>query len=299
VLIVVLAWGCSRPPAGGGGAVSKARSLPLAVAGVRVTDLTAPEERPEGYVMPDVAAWADDELSRAASLRLTKDEAAGAPTISVALLYGVVTSDREASRQPLAGALLTAGAQVNLGLTLPGEPPLIFQAERVGEQALTEADTRGFSGTLSRHLEGLVRATLRQLDRKVALYHGEADAVLATLSSDDDALIEYAATLAGERGFSKAVPRLLHLLSSQNPALRLRAIGALGQLKAPEAVKPLADLAGSAEAPREIAGAVQALGDIGTPEARRYLESLRATTPFDDVRALIERVLGGAPEPSH
>lgn len=293
MLATLLTLACSRAPGADPSARAAEARVPLAVAGVRVTDLTSPDERPEGYALPDVTAWAADELARATSLRLTREPGAGAPSISLALLYGVVTSDRESTRTALAGSVLTAGVQANLAVAVPGEPPLTFQAERIAEQPLTEADAQGFGEALSRQLEGLTRATLRQLDRKVALQHAAEADVIATLSADDDALIEYAATLVGERGLTAGVPRLLALLKSQNPALRLRAIGALGQLRAAEAAGPLAALAGGAESPREIAAAVQALADLDNDEARRYLASVRSTTPFDDVRKLVDQVLGG------
>jgi hypothetical protein len=294
VLLVTLTLAtCAKAPSPTDGAAPTPPAAPglLVVSGVRVTDLTAPDERPEGYVLPDVAAWAEDELARATTLRLAKDSAAGAPAISLALLYGVVSPERQATRDPLAGAVLTAGVQANLGMPVPGEPPLAFQAERLAEQALTEADAAGFGATLSRQLEGLSRAAVRQLDRKVALHRGDQAALIAALDDPDDALVEYAATLVGERGHQGAVPKLLERLKSPTLAVRLRAIGALGQLKAVAAVAPLADLAGQAKHPREIAAAILGLADIGGPEARRYLEGLRASTPIDDVRKLVDQAL--------
>jgi len=287
--VALVAAGCSKgaPP---GGAPAPTFE-PVAVAGVRVSDLTSPDDRPEGYALPDVAAWATDELSRATSLRLAKPPAGAAPTLSMALLYGVIAPDRQPSRAPLAGAVLTAGVQVNLALAVPGEPPLTFQAERIAEQALTEADAAGFAATLSRLLEGLSRAAVRQLDRKLALHHGDGAALIAALDGDDEALVEYAATLLGERGHAQAGPRLIALLKSTGQGVRMRAIGALGQLKAVDALAPLADLAGGSTNPREIAAAVQALADIGGPDARRYLEGLRASTPFDGVRQVVDQAL--------
>jgi hypothetical protein len=297
VVLVFTALGTSCKGRSPAPTVSPLSAPEIQVSRVVVRDLT--EEASRGsYVLPDLRPTLTKAVPAGSLLRLPK---VGAPTaaqaesktvLHVAVLYGLVSAEGQSILESEAGARITAGVQLNLALVVPGGPSVVLQAERIGDEAIPAAtaieDAHELSTALLRRLS---MSALRALDQRVTISRGSEDVVLAGLDARDAGVQAYAIEQVGERGLASATPRLVKLLANEDAELRLRAIGALGLLRAPVATAPLAKLAGGNEHPREIAAAINALADIGTPEARRYLESVRDTSLFDDVKRLADEAL--------
>jgi HEAT repeat protein len=104
---------------------------------------------------------------------------------------------------------------------------------------------------------------------------GAVPAVLAALSADDATQREVATLVAAEGALSAAAPRLRSLLAGDpEPEVRISAARALGAVGGPDDVAALAAFTESAR-PTELRRAVvQALGELGHPDAEPVLSWL-------------------------
>jgi HEAT repeat protein len=104
---------------------------------------------------------------------------------------------------------------------------------------------------------------------------GAVPAVLAALSADDATQREVATLVAAEGALSAAAPRLRSLLAGDpEPEVRISAARALGAVGGPDDVAALAAFTESAR-PTELRRAVvQALGELGHPDAAPVLSWL-------------------------
>ena len=291
--------GSGGTPGGGssqGSTLSAQAETPLTIARVTVRDLTEEAARAD-FILPDLADVLAKGLPPGSLLRLPDAQDtgstahAGGSTLHVAVLYGLVSADGRTLQNPEEGARVTAGVQLHLALITSGEPAAVLQAERIGEETIGATGQAALHRATTALLHRLAVSALSALDQRVTIRQGGEASALAGLEARDPAVQAYAIEQVGERGYTNATPRLLTLLDGEDGELRLRAIGALGLLKAASATARLADLAGGSEHPREIAAAIHALADIGSPEARRYLKSVRDTSLFDDVKRLVDEAL--------
>lgn len=268
----------------------------LRVSRIAVRDLTVEAERGD-FSLPDLRQVLAKGLPAGSLLRFP-DAAApagrreeGGNALHVAVLYGLISAEGRSLKVAEKGARLTAGVQLHLTLLTPGEPAAILRSERIGEETLPGIEPAQVHEATAALLRRLALSALNALDQRVSIHQGDEASALLGLDARDPGIQAYAIEQVGERGYRGATPQLLKLLDSEDGELRLRAIGALGLLKASEATSRLAALAGGNEHPREIAAAIHALADIGTPDARRYLKSVRDTSLFDDVKRLVDEAL--------
>ena len=290
-------FACKGPVSGQESAPSASPAeAQVLVSQIKIRDLTEEKVR-GGFRLPKLRTVLTEGLPTGSLLRFERPAAGPTPEtnggnrLHVAVLHGLVSKDGHSIHEPEEGARLTAGVQLHLALISPREPARVLQAERIGEEALTSGDKAAVHDATAALLRRLTRSAIRALDQRVTIHQGGEAAALAGLEARDAAVQAYAIEQVGERGYERAIPQLIEIIEGEDPKLRLRAIGSLGLLGASTATAKLAALAGGNERPREIAAAIQALADINTPEARRYLKSVGATSLFEDVRHLVDEAL--------
>jgi hypothetical protein len=293
-LAVALVPACSRRESVP--AVPPAAAAPsgVVVEQVTVEDLTSQADRPQGFALPALEATAREQLGRGSALRMLGAGAAGVPAdLELAVLYALVDEQGKTHAQPGPGVHLSAGVQARLTIRLAGEPERALQAERLGrEPAAQEAGAA--REALAAMLPRLAGEAVALLERQAVVLTGDQAAVVRAINDAEAQVQAFAIEVAGERHLHAAVPSLLELLKRPDRALVAKAIGALGQIGSDTATPALAQLGGG-DQPQESVAAIQALADIGTREAKRYLQAIRDTTPFDDVRREAEEALKRIP----
>jgi hypothetical protein len=109
------------------------------------------------------------------------------------------------------------------------------------------------------------------------------DDLVADLSSLDPRVRDYAIRALADRRSPAAVPHLLARLQDDDPAIVLRAVGALVAIGDRRAVEPLIEL--TRKRPPHIATQVlYALASLGGPTAEAYLFTLESGASDEDIR---------------
>jgi hypothetical protein len=136
-----------------------------------------------------------------------------------------------------------------------------------------------FEAALRMALDDASRGLAWQLDA-----HKKSDGELVTdLSSIDPRVRDYAIRALADRRSPAAVPHLLARLQDDDPAVALRAVGALVAIGDRRAVEPLIDL--TRRRPPHVATQVlYALASLGGPTAEAYLFTLESGASDEDVR---------------
>lgn len=103
----------------------------------------------------------------------------------------------------------------------------------------------------------------------------DVDRILARLETrgDDSYLDVYA---LGFSNNAKAVPALVQMTKEPDEYVRIAAISSLGILQAQDQLPLLKSIYGDAKLWQDRAMAIKAIGDLGTPEARAFLEEQAA-----------------------
>jgi hypothetical protein len=135
---------------------------------------------------------------------------------------------------------------------------------------------------------GKVRA---RLAARIKAHHATDAELVRALTSGRPVERSQAAVEAGERRLEAAIPALIEALEADDAMLVIRAAGALGSLGDDRATRPLAGLTASND-DDVLSAAVYALGDIGTPLARRYLQEMAESHAYATVRDKASEVLG-------
>lgn len=272
---------------------------------LRMNDLTPPELRPAAIppLLGDLVKQAlDKDFVRA------PEDDPGACRAAIAIGYTLLVN-----RQPV----LDADA---------GEARAFFEGElycpapRGASAAGAGADIDAFRLELDarRHFggaaggsatEGLTEALRAVLADGADGLFGQArmrragdDEIRRTLAgSDHPGLLAEAASESSERRLADVVPDLVRLTGHPNLRVGTRAGAALGLLEvaSPEVIRALVRMTDGPEPERHLI-AIHALADLGTPEARRYLESLAVGHPSPALREIARerlRELGQAVPP--
>lgn len=121
----------------------------------------------------------------------------------------------------------------------------------------------------------------------------------ALRSSQHQGVLAEAASEAGERRLTDTGEALVALTRHANRRVAARAGAALGLLKldTPETIKALVALTEGPDTEKHLV-AIHALGDIGSSEAKRYLEVIAVGHPNPLIRQLARERLGRPREPS-
>jgi len=265
---------------------------------LRFVDLTPAEIRPEP--IPSLVADLVKQAMEADFERAEADPSACRAEIKIGYTLLV-------NRQPV----LTADAgdahalfEGELYCPLPGARPGLAEVDFFSVKLDTQRSFGGVNGGSAN--ERLLEALRAVIGDGAAGLYGQArlrhapDAELRTTlaTSEHLGLLAEAASEAGERQLVDVVSDLVRLSAHPNLRVATRAGAALGLLKVatPEVIKALVRMTDGAEPDKHLI-AIHALADLGTPEARRYLESLALGHPSPALRDIARerlRGMGGA-----
>ncbi len=272
--------------------VAKPRSTPSKAAGsallplvkLEAVDATPAESRPNEFQL-DVEA----EVTRAAygkgGFSRGTPGAADGCGLSVNLVY-VITANKRVVRQAGAGE-----ARASVGGELHCQRDDALSSFRAEVELVETFDTRaGATGvaTLKRVVAAVMDTVVHQLVGQTRLRGADDSRVLETLAKGSHVgeLME-AALEAGERKLTGAIPHLVSLTRHEHPNVAMRAAAALGLLKASgdEVVQALVAMTRGANLEKHLV-AVNTLGDLKAPSARRYLEAIAEGHPEEAIRLL-------------
>lgn len=267
---------------------------------LRMTDLTPPELRPAA--IPPLLGDLVKQALEQDFVRAPEDDP-GACRAAIAIGYTLLVN-----RQPV----LDADA---------GEARAFFEGELFcpapGGASAADIDAfrleldarRHFGGTAggsaTERLTEALRAVLADgadgLFGQARMRRAGDDEIRRTLAgSDHPGLLAEAASESGERRLADVVPDLVRLTGHPNVRVATRAGAALGLLEvaSAEVIRALVRMTDGPEPERHLI-AIHALADLGTPEARRYLESLAVGHPSPALREIARERLRelGSPVP--
>ncbi len=158
----------------------------------------------------------------------------------------------------------------------------LAQIEQLVQQSLGHPEQKAaLAARLATVLNGDAAYDAKQfVCRQLARIGGDAEipALAALLTSGDEPLTHMAVYALGRNPSPRATAALLRALPETRGRARLNLVTELGRRRAGEAVPALDQLADDPD-PATRAGALAALGRIGTPEARRVLTRRLAAAP--------------------
>ncbi len=197
-----------------------------------------------------------------------------------------------------AGSCMNVHAGAGLIVTSRSEPEALFEGaatRRAGCAPWPLSLAFRVGATI-----GAVREALAMAYDQYRLLRAPDQEVLRVLDAGRPrGVLLQAMVVAGDRRMREAVPRLLRYLDSRDSDVVLGAVGALGRIRDPAALRPLGRVA-LAPVPDVPHAALQAIADIGGTEARRVLEVVieQATSPVvaREARDLLLRLGGGKGE---
>jgi hypothetical protein len=173
----------------------------------------------------------------------------------------------------------------------PGEAEEEFDGLGSGSCATCGQGREPF--TLLRQAVSAVREALTATKVQAILIVASDEEVVRVLSSPQAAsgpVLLTALEEAGERRLDAAVPAILPLLKPEATDVVLRAIGCLGRIGNPAAIRPLGKL-GVSGVPQVPHVALRAITDIGGPEASRTLEFVAEQSPDPLIQREARRLL--------
>ncbi|MFL5310672.1 MAG: HEAT repeat domain-containing protein [Myxococcales bacterium] len=271
--------------------LSRARVLAACAAALSCNRL------PPGAVAVGTLSVSDGNLARVPELGLPADQvrkemrAALERTRHFAVRDGAsarVRLEVESARRLAGGEGAAADVQLILELTAAspeGEPERTV-SEGAGRSASAadagaEASARlaSFEGALRGALDDAARGLAWQLESR-----RKTDDELSRDLGDTDARVrDYAIRALADRRSPAVVPQLIARLEDDNPAVALRAVGALVAIGDRRAVEPLIEMTRK-RPPQLVAQVLYALASLGGPTAEAFLYTLESGAPDDEVR---------------
>ena len=252
---------------------------------------------PPGAVAVGTLSVSDGNLARVPELGMPADQvrkemkAALERTRHFAVREGAtarVRLDLESARRLAGGEGAVADVQLILELTAAspeGEPERTV-SEGAGRavsaaDAGTEAHARlaAFEGALRGALDDAARGLAWQLESR----RKTDDELSRDLADVDPRVRDYAIRALADRRSPAVVPQLIARLEDDNPAVALRAVGALVAIGDRRAVEPLIEMTRK-RPPQLVAQVLYALASLGGPTAEAFLYTLESGAPDDEVR---------------
>jgi HEAT repeat protein len=213
-------------------------------------------------------------------------------SLGFGILYQLVVDEERPATEPEKGTLYVL-VEADMGRRRPGALPEAYEARAVRQLPYDPATDGALEPLLRGQIERTVDETRGRLVATLRLAGGSDAAVLAMLGDEDPLVRAAAAREAGERGLVGAVEPLERALDAEEAELRLSALGALGRIGDARAVPAVARRTQGMNV-EEIRAAVFALGDIGGPEARRYLGTMAYGHPDPAIQDAAKAALAGA-----
>jgi len=274
---------------------------PPALGELRLGDMTPDDLRPPG--IPELGPVLVREAFFGAGAFARAPE--GAPTAcrgQVMLGYGLIANGQPVKGGEAGEARAVIEAEVHCPLTDPERA----SEDRVDTFRVTIAEARAWGaisgGTSSERLEEAVGAAARQaaeaLNGQIRMRHASDADILEALHADTHGgVLAESASEAGERRLTAALPDLVRLTTHPDGLVAVRAGAALGLLGdgREEVVRALAKMTDGPSEERHLV-AIHALGDLGTDEALRYLDTLAVGHPDAPLREAARRAIKEARE---
>jgi hypothetical protein len=253
---------------------------------VLVSDRTPQDHRPL-----DLSTRAD-RLIRGALLAPERFASTGvedhsACAAEIDLMYAWVVNGHVVSDAPVGVARIAVDAQVHC--LVPGGGPddvETFRTEIVDEALYGGVGQRPGRETLETLLERVADAVGAQLYGQVHMRHASDDEIRAALRQDAPAgVLMEAASEAGERNLTGVLDDVIALTAHPDDTVVLRAASSIGRLSTGDeaSARALAKLTSGSDTERHLV-AIQALGDVGGPQALRYLDTLTEGHPEAGIR---------------
>lgn len=266
--------------------------LPARVRELIVRDLTLPGA--DGAQLgPKLQALTREAYGDSPDIRLPPvgGDGEGPYTMGVGVSLILLGPSGELGATPVDARTIGVAVRVELGRQVEGRA----QEEHVVQLAETQALERDAQGSLPADLaEDLARRALRRshsaMRGMLALATADDEGVVSLIGHDEPSVRAAAAREAGERGLRNAVDALVKALGDDDRIVRLAVLGALARLGDQRAVRPIAALTEGMDE-LQVANAVTALAELGGDEALRYLETIAASHPREEIRALARRSL--------
>jgi hypothetical protein len=136
-----------------------------------------------------------------------------------------------------------------------------------------------FDGALRGALDDAARGLAWQLESR----RKTDDELSRDLGDADPRVRDYAIRALADRRSPAVVPQLIARLEDDNPAVALRAVGALVAIGDRRAVEPLIEMTRK-RPPQLVAQVLYALASLGGPTAEAFLYTLESGAPDDEVR---------------
>ena len=268
------------------------------LAEVRVTELTPPPLR-DSALSAELAKLAEDALFTSFHKDL-KDPAACRAQVTIG--YALVVNGRPVPSAEEGEAHALFEGEVFCP-DASGRPTEGFRLELATERPF--GGSHGSTGPA--RVREVVTEVLREgadaLFGQVQIRPASDDQIRTALRSSQHAgILAEAASEAGERRLADMGEALVQLTRHANRRVAARAGAALGLLKldTPETIKALVALTEGPDTEKHLV-AIHALGDIGSPDAKRYLDVIAIGHPNPLIRQLARERLGRprelAPEP--
>jgi len=297
----------TAPSSDDSGEQARASRDPLRLAELAVADVVPEDTRPAGFGATAEQAIVQAFVDPGRTFARAPEDDPGGCRAAIRIGYALVVNGRPVAEADAGTARAVIGAE----LFCPD--PDATRGSDIEQFRLTLEESRPFGGTAG----GTGRARLDEVVRQVArdaadglfgqaTTRHQADArILDNLSlptdgaAAHDGILSESASEAGERRLTAAVPDLVRLTAHANTRVAVRAGAALGLLKVatPDVLHALVKMTEGPNPQRHLV-AIHALADLGTPEARRYLDSLATGHPLAAIRELARERLRAAPDPS-
>ena len=188
-----------------------------------------------------------------------------------------LSGEREAADVQLVLELSAASPEGDLERTVAEGSGRAVTAADAGSDAA--ARLAAFDSALQVALEDAARGLAWQLESR----RKTDQELVRDLSDLDPRVRDYAVRSLADRRSPAVVPQLIARLEDDNPAVALRAVGALVAIGDRRAVEPLIEMTRK-RPPQLVAQVLYALASLGGPTAEAFLYTLESGAPDDEVR---------------
>jgi hypothetical protein len=251
---------------------------------------------PPGAVAVGTLTLSENNLARVPELAMTPEQIRGEmkaaleKTRHFAVRDGAsarVRLDVESARR-LSGDREAADVQLVLELSAASPEGELERTVAEGSgRAVTSADAgndrsarlAAFVGAFEVALEDAARGLAWQLESR----RKTDKELVQDLSDVDPRVRDYAVRSLADRRSPAVVPQLIARLEDENPAVALRAVGALVAIGDRRAVEPLIEMTRK-RPPQLVAQVLYALASLGGPTAEAFLYTLESGAADDEVR---------------
>jgi hypothetical protein len=188
-----------------------------------------------------------------------------------------LSGEREAADVQLVLELSAASPEGELERTVAEGSGRATTSPDAGNDAA--ARLAAFDAALQAALEDAARGLAWQLESR----RKTDDELVRDLSDPDPRVRDYAVRSLADRRSPAVVPQLIARLEDDNPAVALRAVGALVAIGDRRAVEPLIEMTHK-RPPQLVAQVLYALASLGGPTAEAFLYTLESGATDDEVR---------------